>query len=103
MAGALPVVIPIGDTRNMKNAFRSERSSKVTSVMKQTILNDVRKDRHEREKSSAMLDFDHKVSSFTILRILQRNEFRACKSTKKSDLSVAMKKTRLRFCIEHRD
>ena len=98
-----PAISRILKMEYVEDAPRSGRPSKATPVMEQAILDDVRKDRHGREKSSAMLGFDHNVSSFTVLRALQRNGFRACKSTKKPGLSIAMKKARMRFCIEHRD
>ena len=85
----------------VEDAFRSERSSIVTPTVEKTILTDVRKDRNEREKFSVMLSFDHNLSSFVVLKILKRNDLRACKSTKKSDLSSIMKEARLRFYIEH--
>lgn len=87
----------------VKNATRSERPFKATPEMKEAILNNVQKNRHEREKTSAMLSVDHDMCSTIVLKILKKNEFRACKSTKKSDLSLNMKEARLKFCFEHRD
>ncbi len=59
------------------DASRSDRLSKITSTMKQAILNNVRKNRNDREKSSAVLSYEHEVCASTILRVLRRNEFRS--------------------------
>ena len=85
----------------VEDAPRSGQPSKVTPALEEAILTDVRKDRNGREKSSAMLAFDHVLSSSTILKILKKNGFRACKSTKKPGLTSIMKEARLKFCIDH--
>ena len=75
----------------VEDAPRSGQPSKVTPALEEAILTDVRKDRNGREKSSAMLAFDHELSSSTILKVLKKNGFRACKSTKKPGLTSMMK------------
>ncbi len=85
------------------NASRSDRLSKITSTMKQVILNNVRKNRNDREKSSALLRYEYEVCSNIILRVLKRNEFRSCKSIMKSDLNAIMMKTRLQFCLRYKN
>jgi hypothetical protein len=85
------------------DAPRSGRPPKVTPTVETAILVNVRADRNEREKCSARLDYEHEVSSTTILRVLKRNEFRPCKSTMKPGLDAAMMKARLQFCLRHKD
>jgi hypothetical protein len=87
----------------VKNAFRFDKSSKITSAVKQIILNNVRHDQNDREKSSALLKYEHEVSSNTILRVLKRNEFRSCKSIMKFDLNAIMMKARLQFCLRYKN
>jgi hypothetical protein len=85
------------------DASRSGRLSKVTSAVETAILANVRADRNGREKCSARLDYEHGVSSITILRVLKRNEFRSCKSIMKPDLNAVMMKARLQFCLRHKN
>jgi hypothetical protein len=87
----------------VKNASRSDKFKKITSAMKQAILNNVRQNRNEREKCSALLRYEHEVSSHTILRMLKRNEFRPCKSIMKLDLNAVMMKARLQFCLRYKN
>jgi hypothetical protein len=85
------------------DASRSDRSSKVTSAVETVILVNVRADRNGREKCSARLNYEHGVSSITILRVLKRNEFRSCKSIMKPGLNAVMMKARLQFCLRHKN
>jgi transposase len=85
------------------DASRSGRSFKITSVIEAVIVENVQADRHEREKTSAFLKYEHEVSSDTILRVLKRNDFRSCKSTMKLGLDAAMMKARLQFCLRYKD
>ncbi len=87
----------------VKNASRSDKSSKITSAVKQIILNNVRHDQNDRKKSSAFLRYEYEVSSNTIFRALKRNEFRSCKSIMKSDLNAVMMKARLQFCLRYKN
>ena len=80
---------------------RSERSLKVTSEIEKNILENVRKDRNSREKSFAVLEFEHDISSIIILEVLKRNEMKSCKDIKKFELNSIMKKARLQFCLRH--
>jgi KaiC/GvpD/RAD55 family RecA-like ATPase len=57
------------------DASRSDRSSKITSIVETIILNNVRVDKNEREKCFVRLSYEHGVSSIIILRVLKRNEF----------------------------
>ena len=77
------------------------QDAQVTPAIEQTILN-VRHDRNGREKSSAVLGYEHAVSSTVILGVLRRNNFRSCKSTMKPGLDSAMKEARLQFCLRYR-
>jgi hypothetical protein len=85
------------------DASRSDRFSKVTSVVETVILINVRADRNEREKCFARLNYEHGVSSITILRVLKRNEFRSCKSIMKLGLNAVMMKARLQFCLRRKN
>jgi hypothetical protein len=85
------------------DASRSGRLSKVTPAVETAILANVRADRNGREKCSARLDYEHGISSTTILRVLKRNEFRPCKSIMKPGLNAVMMKARLQFCLRHKD
>jgi hypothetical protein len=90
-------------TEYVVDDHRSDRSLKVTSAVKQVIVNNVRADRNEREKCFAYLNYEHEISSIIILRVLKRNEFRSCKSIMKSDLNAVMMKARLQFCLRHKN
>ena len=92
-----PVVSRVLKVEYIEDAPRSGRPKKVTPEVEQAILNNVVQDRNSREKSSAMISFDHKFSSTTILRTLKQNGFRPCKSTKKPGLDSIMKEARLQF------
>jgi hypothetical protein len=85
------------------DASRSDRFSKVTSTVETIILVNVRADRNGREKCFARLNYEHEVSSITILRVLKRNGFRSCKSIMKFDLNAIMMKARLQFCLRHKN
>jgi hypothetical protein len=85
------------------DASRSDRFSKITSIVETIILINVRVDKNEREKCFARLSYEHEVSSITILRVLKRNEFRSCKSIMKLDLNAIMMKARLQFCLRHKN
>ena len=97
-----PTVSRILNVEYVEDACRSGRPPKVTSELEQAILDNVRHDRNDREKSSAVLGYEHGVSSTTILNILRRNNFRPCKSTMKPGLDSAMKEARLQFCLRYR-
>ena len=75
--------------------LKSDRSLKVTAVVEQTILEIVRKDRDEREKTSSRIEYEHDLASFIILYVLKRNNMRLCKIIKKSCLTEIMKKIKL--------
>ena len=80
---------------------RSDRSPLVTPEVEQTILETVRKDRDGREKSSARIGYEHKLSSTTILKVMKRNNMRPCKTTKKPCLTETMREARLQFCLRY--
>ena len=96
-----PAVSRVLEVEYIEDAPRSGRPKKVTPEVEQAILNNVVQDRNSREKSSAMIGFDHKLSSTTILRTLKQNGFRPCKSTKKPGLDSIMKEARLQFCLRY--
>ena len=96
-----PAVSPVLKVEYMEDAPRSGRPKKVIPDVEQAILNNVVQDRNSREKSSAMIGFNHKLSSTTMLRTLKQNRFRPCKSTKKPGLDSIMKEARLQFCLRY--
>ncbi len=63
---------------------RSGRPAVVTPEVESAIITAVRKDRYGREKTSFMLAAEQGLSSTTILKVLKRNGFRPCKTTKKT-------------------
>ena len=73
----------------------SKLSPKIEAAMVHTIED---RDRNQRAKPAALLDYENKVSASTMLRILKRNRFNPGKTTKKSGLIEKMKKARLMFC-----
>ena len=85
------------------DAPRSGRPSVITQAVENTILEAIRKDRYSREKTSFMLAAEQGLSSSTILRVLRRNGFRPCKTTKKPSLTEAMKEARYQFALRYKD
>jgi hypothetical protein len=85
------------------NVSRLNRFSKIILIVETIILINVRVDKNERKKCFARLSYEHEISSITILRVLKRNEFRSCKSIMKLDLNAIMMKTRLQFCLRHKN
>lgn len=85
----------------VEDAPRFGRPLKITPELKEAILDNVRQDRNGREKSSAVLGYEHGVSSTTILRVLRKNGFRSCISTMKPGLDAAMMEARLQFCLRY--
>jgi hypothetical protein len=85
------------------DASRSDKFSKVISIVETVILINVRVDRNERKKCFTRLSYEHEISSIIILRVLKRNEFRSCKSIMKLDLNAVMMKARLQFCLRHKN
>ena len=78
----------------VEDALRSGRSLVITPEVKEVVLKSIRKNRDGREKTSFMLTAEQGISSITILRLLKRNNFRPCKTTKKSSLTEAMMEAR---------
>jgi hypothetical protein len=85
------------------NASRSNKFSKIISIVEMIILINVRVDKNERKKCFAWLNYEHEISSIIILRMLKRNEFRSCKSIMKFDLNAIMIKAWLQFCLRHKN
>ncbi len=85
------------------DASRSDKFSKVISIVETVILINVRVDRNERKKCFTRLSYEHEISSIIILRVLKRNEFRSCKSIMKLDLNAVMMKARLQFCLRNKN
>jgi hypothetical protein len=85
------------------NASRSNKLSKIISIVETIIVINVRVDKNERKKCFARLSYEHEISSIIILRVLKCNEFRSCKSIMKLDLNAIMMKTRLQFCLRHKN
>jgi hypothetical protein len=85
------------------DASRSNQSLKITSIIEAIIMKNVQADKHEREKTSICLKYEHEVSSNIIFHVLKRNEFRSCKSTMKFELNAVMMKARLQFCLRYKN
>ena len=82
---------------------RSGRPPVITQAVEEAILEAIRKDRYGREKTSFMLAREQGLSSSTVLRVLRRNGFRPCKTTKKPSLTEAMKEARYQFALRYKD
>ena len=85
----------------VEDAPRSGRPLVTTPQVKNAVLKSIRKDRDGREKTSFMLAAEQGISSTTILRILKRNNFRPCKTIKKSSLTEAMMEARYQFALRY--
>ena len=96
-----PTISRVIKEEYVTDAPRPGQPTKVTEDVEKNILSNVRKNRHEREKSSAILGLEHNLSSTTILRVLKRNGMRSCKTPKKPGLSESMMEARLQFCLRH--
>ena len=82
---------------------RSGRPLIITPALESAILDIVRKNRYGREKTSFMLAAEQGISSITVLRVLRRNNFRACKITKKPSLTEAIMEARYQFALRYKD
>ena len=78
----------------VSNVPRSGRPSVITPELESAILASIRKNRYSREKTSFMLAAEQEILFTTVLRVLRRNNFRSCKTTKKPSLTEAMMKAR---------
>ena len=85
------------------DAPRSGRPPVITPELESAIIAAVRKDRYGREKTSFILAAEQGVSSTTVLRVLKRNNFRPCKTTKKPSLSAAIMEARYQFALRYQD
>jgi transposase len=70
---------------------------------KQQLIENVRKDRNSREKSTEVLAFKVSISPSSAWSILRAFGFRSVKPTIKPGLSDKNRKARLDFCLEHAD
>ena len=82
---------------------RSGRSSVITSELESAIIAAVRKDRYGREKTFFMLGAEQGISVSTVLRVFRRNNFRSCKTIKKSSLTEIMMEARYQFVLRYKD
>ncbi len=87
----------------VSDAPRPGRPPIITPELESAILAAVRKDRYGREKTSFMLGAEQGISSTTVLRVLRRNNFRSCKTTKKPSLTEAMMEARYQFALRYKD
>ena len=98
-----PAVSRLLEEAYVIDAPRSGQPPKVTEEVEKAILDNVRKDKSGREKPSAVLGYEHGLSSTTILRVLKRNGMKSCKTTKKPGLSESMMEARYQFCLRYKD
>ena len=68
---------------------RTGAPKKITAEMEQALLDNVRKDRNGREKSSEVLAYEAGISSASTLRILQKHGLSSVKPTTKPGLNAA--------------
>ena len=85
------------------DAPRSGRPKVITPEVESAILAAVRKDRYGREKTSFMLAAEQGISVITVLKVLKKNNFRSCKTSKKPALTEAMMEARYQFALRYRD
>ena len=88
---------------HVTDTHRSGRPPVITPEVESAIMEAIRRDRYGRKKTSAMLGAEQGLSSTTVLRILYRNNFRSCKTTKKPSLTEAMKEARYQFALRYKD
>jgi transposase len=82
---------------------RSGRPKEITEEKKQEVIENVRKDRNSREKSTEVLAFEASISPSSAWKILRACCFRSVKPTVKPGLSDKNRKGRLEFCLRYED
>ena len=85
----------------VEDAPRSGRPPVITPQVEEAVIQAIRKDRDGREKTSFMLAAEQGISSSSVLRLLKRNNFRPCKTTKKPSLTEAMMEARYQFALRY--
>ena len=79
------------------------RPKEISRETETALLENVTKDRSGREKSSEVLAYEHGISASSVQRILKRRGFHAVKPTRKPGLNKAQRRSRLEFCLRHKD
>ena len=72
----------------VEDGARSGRPKEVTPEIEQTLLESVRTDRADREKSSEVLIYKQNISYLSTLRILYKHDLSNVKSTRKPSLNT---------------
>jgi hypothetical protein len=80
---------------------RSGRPKEIGEDIEEALLTSVRNNRSGREKSSEVLAFEQGISYQSALRLLRKYGLRSVKPTTKPGLTEAMKKVRLKWCLDH--
>lgn len=105
--GFIPDSVPLNLLdKHIEDAPRKGRPTKQTEENVAGVLDFVRTNQTNREKSCAQMseslkEIDIHLSPRTINRILKKHGFRKTKPTRKPGLTEAMKKQRLAWCLEH--
>ena len=89
--------------KHVQDRPRSGRPAKITSEKKASIIQYVEKNRNTHESSAVEIANVYDVSASTILKLLKRNKFKSCKTTKKPPLNDRMKAQRLKWCLDHEE
>ncbi len=86
----------------VQDAPHSDRPSKQTEDKKEKILNKVRLNHYDREKTCIYIANEiGDISPMTVWRILRKSSLKKIKPTRKPDLTQKMKADRLEFCYRH--
>jgi hypothetical protein len=92
---------PIIRDTHVQTGYRSGRLAKQTEEIKENILNKVRQDRYDREKTCAYIAAEVGISPMTVWRIPRKAGLKKTKPTRKPGLTKRMKEERLAFCYQH--
>jgi len=87
----------------LEDGRHTGRPKEISLETEQKLLQNVRKDRSGREKSSEVLGYEVGISASSALRILHKYGLRNVKPTRKPGLNAVQKAARLAFCLAHRD
>ena len=85
----------------VEDGSRSGRPREVEEETKQLIVDSVQRDRAGREKTAAILAYEHGVSESTVLNILREQKISSVKPSRKPGLTQLMRAFRLQFCLDH--
>lgn len=89
--------------RYIHDGEHTGRPKKITMATEQQLLESIKLDRSDREKSSEVLAYECQISRSSALRILHKHGLSNVKPTRKPGLNAAQKAARLAFYLHHAD